>query len=105
MGGCCGVERGSRARWRKPLRISVQGKGHAGRGLEWRSTGPGWWGADWCLIGEVTSVDLLYSVALDRVQLISTRGCLDDTAASTAHYQLASDASDRRCKAVSLAMP
>ncbi len=27
MGGCCGTRRGSRGRWRKPLRILVQGKG------------------------------------------------------------------------------
>ena len=41
MGSCCGTGRGSRARWRKPLRISVQGKGPEGRSLEWRSTGAG----------------------------------------------------------------
>ena len=39
MGSCCGTGRGSRARWRKPLWISVQGKGPEGRGLERRSTG------------------------------------------------------------------
>ena len=41
MGCCCGVERGSRGRWRKPLRILVQGKGPEGRSLEWRSGGAG----------------------------------------------------------------
>ena len=41
MGGCCGVERGSRGRWRKPLRILVHGKGPEGRSLEWRSGGAG----------------------------------------------------------------
>ncbi len=27
MGGCCGTRRGSRGRWRKPLRTLVHGKG------------------------------------------------------------------------------
>ena len=37
MGSSCGVGRGSRGRWRKPLRRSAHGKGLEGRGLEWRS--------------------------------------------------------------------
>ena len=41
MGGWCGVERGSRGRWRKPLRILVHGKGPEGRSVEWRSGGAG----------------------------------------------------------------
>ena len=42
MGSCCGTGRGSRGRWREPLRISVQGKGPEGRGLERCSGGAGW---------------------------------------------------------------
>lgn len=41
MGSCRGTGRGSQARWRKPLQVSVQGKGSEGRSLEWRSTGAG----------------------------------------------------------------
>ena len=49
MGGCCGVERGSRGRWRKPLRISVHGKGTEGRSVRRRRSvaGMGW--LDWCV--------------------------------------------------------
>ena len=36
MGSSCGTERGSRGRWRKPLRILVHGKGLEGGGLERR---------------------------------------------------------------------
>ena len=39
MGGCCGLGRGSRGRWRKPLRISVHGKGSEGGSVRWRSGG------------------------------------------------------------------
>ena len=48
MGGCCGTRRGSRGRWRKPLRISVHGKGLEGGGLERRSGGAGVRCASWC---------------------------------------------------------
>ena len=41
MGSSCGGGRGSRGRWRKPLRISVHGKGPEGRSVEWRSGGAG----------------------------------------------------------------
>ena len=47
MGGCCGVERGSRGRWRKPLRISVHGEDADGGDLERRSAGDGVGCADW----------------------------------------------------------
>ena len=48
MGSSCGVGRGSRGRWRKPLRISVHGKGLEGGGLERRSGGAGVRCASWC---------------------------------------------------------
>ena len=48
MGGCCGVGRGSRGRWRKPLRILVYGKGLEGGGLERRSGGAGVGCTSWC---------------------------------------------------------
>ena len=37
MGSSCGGGRGSRGRWRKPLGISMHGKGLEGGGLERRS--------------------------------------------------------------------
>ena len=47
MGSCSGVERGSRGRWRKPLRILVHGKGPEGRSVEWRSGVAGVRWVDW----------------------------------------------------------
>ena len=41
MGSSCGGGRGSQGRWRKPLGISVHGKGLEGGGLERRSGGAG----------------------------------------------------------------
>ena len=48
MGSSCGTERGSRGRWRKPLGISVHGKGLEGKGLERRSGGAGVGCTSWC---------------------------------------------------------
>ena len=48
MGSSCGGGRGSRGRWRKPLRILVHGKGLEGGGLERRSGGAGVGCASWC---------------------------------------------------------
>ena len=39
MGSSCSGGRGSRGRWRKPLRISVHGEGSEGESVEWRSGG------------------------------------------------------------------
>ena len=47
MGSCCGVERGSRGRWRTPLRISVHGEGSEGTGLESRWGRSGVCGLAW----------------------------------------------------------
>ena len=48
MGGCCSVGRGSRGRWRKPLRRLVHSKLAEGGSVEWRSSGAGVGCADWC---------------------------------------------------------
>ena len=73
MGSCCGTGRGSRARWRKPLRISVQGKGPEGRSLDRRSGGVGVVGCRLVTVG--TFLATLPRAMVPTVVGIAVSGC------------------------------